>query len=432
MILTGVAVLVMMASCSSGEGTLDEGLAPELNQPETSNPGTNNQDALLSVDSDWSLTSSISVDDADKEALVGINGFADKLMQGLADISADGNFCVSPVSVSMYISMMANAIEGEAKSQILGCLSARDVEHLNSLNEKLMHYLPCEENGSALDINNRLWVNHTIQVPECFRTVVGDSYNAKVESVDFGHPAAADTINNWVASKTRGLINVLMESDWRDYVGTPMVSANAVYFKGDWRAEFDESESSKAKFYGVSGVKEVRMMHRKLYASYAANEKLQMLQLEFRGPANVLELYLPSEEVAAKDIVKMADMDTRDELRAALQEFDVNLRLPSFKSESKQELKSVLKTMGLTTLDKVDFSAMGVGLMPFDVAHRALFKVDEKGAEAAAVTYTWFTSNFTDEKPKQVSLDFNRPFMYLLRNRDTNVVLMAGVVANPE
>lgn len=93
---------MMMASCSSGEGTLDEGLAPELNQPETSNPGTNNQDALLSVDSDWSLTSSISVDDADKEALVGINGFADKLMQGLADISADGNF-VSRLSVCLCI-----------------------------------------------------------------------------------------------------------------------------------------------------------------------------------------------------------------------------------------------------------------------------------------------------------------------------------------
>lgn len=420
-------VLAVLASCSSESGTVND-----IQVSETENPGPDNQDVSQTTDPDWSLSTRIEVDDTDMAALKGINIFADELMRSVSDNSVDGNFCVSPVSVSMYLSMMANAIEGEAKSQILACLSAADVEHLNSLNEKLMHYLPCEGNGSALDINNRFWVSRILDVPESFRETVEKSYNAKVESVNFLEPSAVDTINSWVAQKTRGLIGALLEGGWRKYVETPMVSANTVYFKGDWKAEFNESETKNAEFYGSKGVKEVRMMQRTLYAAYASNDKLQMLTLEFEGPVNVLELYLPSDDVPVKDIMKIVGNETRAALRAAGKQYEVNLQLPSFKSESDRDLKPVLKEMGMRALDNADFSAMGAGMSPLSVAHRAVFKVDEKGAEAAAVTGGWLSAIFDDEKPKQVSLNFNRPFFYLLRNRDTDVVLMAGIVANPE
>jgi serine protease inhibitor len=112
-----------------------------------------------------------------------------------------------------------------------------------------------------------------------------------------------------------------------------------------------------------------------------------------------------------------------------------NLTLPRFCMDYEKTLNEVLKAMGMGIafeMAKADFSAMlehDVGpLWISEVKHKSFIKVDEKGTEAAAVTSMAMLAG--------APLDFfqmevNRPFFFLIHDRETNEILFAGTVVDP-
>jgi serine protease inhibitor len=78
-----------------------------------------------------------------------------------------------------------------------------------------------------------------------------------------------------------------------------------------------------------------------------------------------------------------------------------------------------------------NFSNMGQALIGpnifiSQVRHKAVLKVDEKGAEGAAVTSVTFGT--TSLPP---TFTFDKPFVLVLRHTATNAIVFAGLVNNP-
>ncbi len=381
----------------------------------------------------WTLSSSVDLNSQDSIVLNGFNEFSYGIIKEMALKSnhADG-FSVSPVSVAIYLGMLANASGGELRSQILNALGAESLSSLNSLCEKMLHYLPCDENGSSIGINNHFWVSDAYTIPEGFMESMERVFNAGTSKVDFKDSSTVPLINKWVSDKTEGLIVSLLDGDWSQYVNTVMLSANTVYFKGEWKSKFKKSETTEENFYVNSGAREVRMMHQTLRASYAENDKAQMIKLDFSGPINDMELYLPAEGIDMSELVSALSTCNQDELRGSSELCDIELSLPCFVSDNESELDEMLKNMGITSISNVDFSPMGLRLLPVSMLHKTSVKIDEDGAELAAVTGGWVGALGPDETQcRKVSLEFNRPFLYLIRNYRTGAILMAGVVADP-
>jgi serine protease inhibitor len=70
--------------------------------------------------------------------------------------------------------------------------------------------------GLALHVADRLWVQSGVAFKPDFLALLRDSYGAPLGMVDFaGAPGAAhDTINQWVATQTRGHVRgILGDSD---------------------------------------------------------------------------------------------------------------------------------------------------------------------------------------------------------------------------
>ena len=53
-------------------------------------------------------------------------------------------------------------------------------------------------------------------------------------------------INNWVKDKTNGKIEEIVDSPLDPDLVTILI--NAIYFKGDWKYEFDESQTEDRTF----------------------------------------------------------------------------------------------------------------------------------------------------------------------------------------
>ena len=60
------------------------------------------------------------------------------------------------------------------------------------------------------------------------------------------------------------------------------------------------------------------------------------------------------------------------------------------------------------------------------VAQTARIRVDEEGSEAAAVTHWEATSSGKEQEVKNAVFHANRPFIYLISEKDHGIILFVG------
>ena len=111
----------------------------------------------------------------------------------------------------------------------------------------------------------------------------------------------------------------------------------------------------------------------------------------------------------------------------------VSLTMPKFEFESSLGLKVTLSDMGmpLAFTPSADFSGMtgNPELFITEVVHKAFVSVDEAGTEAAAATAVIVGLTAVPVSPVTVNID--RPFIFLIRDIETGAVLFLGRILNP-
>jgi serpin B len=118
----------------------------------------------------------------------------------------------------------------------------------------------------------------------------------------------------------------------------------------------------------------------------------------------------------------------------SLTSWDLSLEMPKFKYESEFQLKDTLSQLGMPEAfdpNYADFTGMTAlrELVIDEAYHKGFIAVDEKGTEAAAATAVVVTLTAAGT-PLTVNID--RPFIYLIRDIQTNAILFIGRVMNPE
>ncbi len=118
-----------------------------------------------------------------------------------------------------------------------------------------------------------------------------------------------------------------------------------------------------------------------------------------------------------------------------LQLQDLNIGVPQFRYESRLSLRPTLAAMGMPDAfdpDRADFAEMydqaqvKQRLFVSDVVHDSWVAVDERGTEAAAATGVIME---IVSMPKELIID--RPFIFVIRDGQTNSILFIGRVLDP-
>lgn len=407
--------LMMLASCGNDE--------PVQKADE-------NKDAEpIVAENNWELSKELNLTSDEKTVLANFNDFNYNLVEQFARQSPDG-FSISPISIAMYLGMVANATDGEARDEIIETLNVTDLGSLNSLNNKLMHYLPADGNGALLDINNRLWLADRYSAPQQTADNLLNNFNAAIEYVDFGTSTTVPKINRWISDRTHGLIKSILDGDWQEYISTSALIANTVYFKGEWALKFIKAETGKATFHTTKGDVSVDMMHQTVATDYYNNDKMQVVTLSYKGGLNTIELYLPAEGVSVNEMLGSLDGEAQSKVRSESRPYYVDLSLPKFESAYGTDMTYLLNNLGVKAL--LNMSPLGINeLQTLTTLHKTSIRVDEDGTELAAVTGGYAMSTGEEPERNTVKVTYDRPFFYIVRNNVANVVLMAGMVTNP-
>jgi serine protease inhibitor len=172
------------------------------------------------------------------------------------------------------------------------------------------------------------------------------------------------------------------------------------------------------------------LMHNpELETRYLDSEGLQAVEIPYgRGELSMLVLVPAegslSEFVRGLDTAALARID--DQMETGI----VDLALPRWKDDFKVDLLEMLEQMGLT--DLTNFSGISPGKSPSadEGVHAADIEVDEKGTVAAAATAITMIVCACPVTP-DAEIRADRPFLYLIRDTETDTILFAGRLVDP-
>jgi serpin B len=119
--------------------------------------------------------------------------------------------------------------------------------------------------------------------------------------------------------------------------------------------------------------------------------------------------------------------------------YQVNLFLPKFGIETSAHLEKLLAAMGMhdaMSATEADFGGITAADRLFigSVVHQANIDVDESGTTASAATVVGADTTGGCGSAfgrTTVTMRFNRPFVFVLRDLQTNAVLFMGRVTDP-
>jgi len=369
------------------------------------------------------------------------NAFALDLYQSLR--ARDGNLIFSPFSISLALAMTYAGARGETESQMAEALHfdlPSDKLHpaFNRLDLTLTGQTEVksdEKQPLQLRIANAVWAEQTHQFLQEFLDLIALNYGAGIHLADFIHEfeAARSEINSWVSDQTEDKIrNLLPEGIVSS--DTRMVLVNAIYFKANWLDQFDKGSTHDAPFHLLDGTEaQVATMSKDLFIPYASGSGYQAVELPYAGDTAAMDIIVP-DSGRFNEFELSLDDSQLNEILSGLQSSSVILSLPKFTFSSDFNLSDALSLLGMPVAfdpDAADFSGMtgSRDLFISDVVHKAFVAVDEEGTEAAAATGV--VMNVTSMPAFQVTLNVDRPFIFLIRDLQTGQILFIGRVLNP-
>ncbi|WP_099464776.1 MULTISPECIES: serpin family protein [Parabacteroides] len=377
----------------------------------------------------------IDLSDAEKSVVADCNVFALNLLSVVneAKTAESDNILLSPLSLSQFLSMLANGVTGDSYKEIVETmgLQAYSPEALNDYNRKMIAGLKKADEGVVLASANSIWSNKQIALKENFVETGKAFYQAECHSVDFDDPSTVANMNQWCSEQTNGKITkILDQTNGSDL----LYMVNALYFSAKWKDEFDKENTKEGTFVQSNGKQQtVSYMNREVNENYFANELFATTTIMYGNRAYYMQLILPAGDVSVRQVLdKLKEPGYWAACKQKEKIHTVRLSLPRFKIDDNEiDVKDFLEKLGIKKIFKssTDFSLMtDVNAAISMIKQKTYLSVDEKGSEAAAVTYGgWITSPGT---PIPVAPAFvaNKPFLFTICESSTDAILFMGEV----
>jgi serpin B len=350
-----------------------------------------------------------------------------------------GNVALSPASIATALTITWGGAKGDTATQmqkVLGLEGAPDVllSRWGNLYKSLKQ--------DSLKMANRLYGEKSFSIDTTYFTIVRHAFDVWIEPIEFAaDPDGSRTkINTWVAGETNQRIKDLLPPRSID-AETRLVIVNAIYFLADWAHPFNASLTQPRDFF-VDGktARPVPTMTQTSSFLHANAGGASLIELPYADKRTSMYLLVPDARDGLPAIEATLD-STFKSLQQKLANQRVALSLPRFTIDppTSIDLARILQGLGIVDAfspEKADFSNIAKPKTPADkifisaVFHTAFVKVDEKGTEAAAATAVAMPRG--GPPPKSVELRVDHPFLFVIADKPSGLILFIGRVTDPK
>nr|CAI5821838.1 unnamed protein product [Callosobruchus analis] len=155
--------------------------------------------------------------------------------------------------------------------------------------------------------------------------------------------------------------------------------------------------------------------------------KAKFLELPFHDSSVTMTFILPDSKTGLQDIPdKVEELVAHDKFKVR----QVAASIPKFTVRSDIDFVPILKELGVEHLFSANADLSGIsnkgGLSVNHVQQQAYINVTESGVEAAAATVIQIENQMAIEPAETVTFSADHPFLYVLKDRTSKVVLFIG------
>lgn len=359
------------------------------------------------------------------------NAFGLKTFCGLYEAGKGQEVVFSPLSLSLALAMAAEGAAGDTYKQFSdvigwGGLSRQEV---GAFYRKMVEGLVTADPSVQFTSANSYWVANGFPLKKDYQSLLEKDYAAEGYQVDFTAAATLEKINRWCSDKTDGKIPKMLAVLDPD---TVLMLINALLFKAPWSFTWDirknrdfRAENGKTQKKDFLFVQD----HKMQYGDFG---DFELVRIPYGNGAYEMAVVLPKE---GKTLAAVVPTLEPDQLSYPLQEAEVTLYLPKWSTDYSTGtlLIPVLKAQGLTLpFNPYDADFSGISTKPTFInmiMQKVRIDVTEKGTEFAAVTAIGFATTSIPITPPKVTVDFNRPFAYIIRERSSGTILLLGTLS---
>ena len=347
------------------------------------------------------------------------------------------NYLISPYSIEIALNMLKEGSNGNSKEQIEKVIGTRNIADVRV--------------KDRIGVANATFIKDKYKdyIEPTYINTLNNNYEADVILDPFTTP---QKINDWANEKTNGMIPKLLDDISEEFV---LGIGNALAIDVEWYHSFECISTQKETFTKQDGTKiDVEMMHETYEgdASYFKTDRGEGIILpykEYEGKQLEFVAILPNESINSY-IKSMEDEIEKIEenKRKSSEDLHIILSLPRFSYDFDLEnFQEVLEKMGIVDVfdgDKADLTNIMTrenmiknditNLYVGEAIHKTHIDFNEKGTKAAALTYfsIMTTGAVSDPKePEKIKIEFNKPFIYMIRDTKTKEVLFFGVTQTP-
>lgn len=354
--------------------------------------------------------------------------FANKLHPVLN--ASNENSFYSPFSLLSALGMCALGAKFKTKEELTALLG-----ETKEIAEMAKEVSTNKNDAYQLVAANALWVQKDFELCQDFIETIHEDFAGSLAEVDYkANPkGAVNRINAWCDESTRGKITEVIDEGAINK-DTRLILTNAIYFKGLWDKAFKKENTVNSKFTSNGSSKSVPTMVQTNNFKYSENDDFESLEMDYQGDDLSMLILLPKRQDTR--ILEAIDSNLQEAYEAAIggqRTTEVTVRLPKFKMETEYKLSQKLKELGVVHpfLNEANFSGISTqeSLKISEVIHKAFVECDEEGTEAAAVTAVVMVR--TCAMVRNIVFNADHPFVFFIRNKNTNEVLFTGRVVNP-
>ncbi|XP_063803659.1 alpha-1-antiproteinase-like [Pseudophryne corroboree] len=359
--------------------------------------------------------------------------FANNLFSHLAAKYPTNNLFFSPLSISVAFSMLSLGAKSHTHSQILEGLgfntSALLAEDIHKGFQQLLHIFSQPNDDIQLSMANALFVNKEIKLLEKFLDDAKNYYHSETVPTDFQNSEKAkNLINNYVEKKTNGKIKDLLDSV---DPATVLVLLNTIFFKGTWKTAFNKNHTREGDFHvDENTVVKVPMMTRQgeYRVAFIQEPECKVVEVPYKGNASAIIILPDAGKLhEVEQALRNASLQTWTKL---LRPMRLRFSMPKFSASSTLDLKTELSEIGIKEIfsGSADLSGItGTPLRVSEAVHKAVLNMDEEGTEAAAATAVTVV-----KLSLGIHITVDRPFMFIIKDKNINSALFIGRIMNPE
>lgn len=353
-----------------------------------------------------------------KAAVTALNTYSAKKYREVAQ-QAKGNLVLSPLGPFLLDQMLYESSQGASEKTL-----AQDLKRADYGTAELSELCWQLSANPSLVVKNALFVEPELGLREAATRKLTAAFDVTAESRPLGSdPEAANRyLDGWVTEATQGRYTSLPTPVDPQHT---IVLLSTLVFQDRWTSEFSPEETKPAPFHLSDGTTvEVPTMEKQESHSVqlVKVEQGDGVALSFWNGAELVFL-LPPPGVSPDQLLEKLEFPDAKEYPP------VTLYLPRF------EFEAPTIPLSRTTIASADLKPLlanpGEAPLLLNTYQKAKVRVDEVGAEAAVVTELMATPAGAMSLMPPKILRFDRPFAFVLRDRETGAVLLTGRVENP-